>query len=116
MAQTLLYSRLIGKAWKMEYGITTGIKKWGVSACYKVDLGNPLKKIAIELDGIGHQSPTSRKRDQKKERILRSLGWKVLRFWNWEILNWIDSGTPKNNSIYTICKSNGIRLSRSKVS
>lgn len=56
-----------------------------VPTCYKVDFGNPEKKIAIEFDGPCHRCNVKRVQDQKeikdrkKTEVLESLGWKVIR-------------------------------------
>lgn len=43
-------------------------------------------KLAIEVDGLHwHSSPKARKKDGFKNMILKRLGWKVLRFWDYEI-------------------------------
>jgi len=46
---------------------------------YKVDFGNPRRKIAIEYDGPCHANFRQRKIDAKKNRVLEALGWIVLR-------------------------------------
>jgi len=65
-------------------------KKWcekqKIPHAYKVDVGNKDLKIAIEVDGKGHTNPKKIKIDQKKEKHLKRLGWRVLRFTNEEIL------------------------------
>jgi very-short-patch-repair endonuclease len=50
--------------------------------CYKLDLANLEMKMGIELDGGSHLTLTRREQDQKKDALLRSLGWKVLRLKN----------------------------------
>jgi very-short-patch-repair endonuclease len=57
----------------------------GFPPCYKVDIGEPTLKIAIEVDGMSHNSLERRKQDRKKEAFLRGLGWTVLRFSNREV-------------------------------
>jgi very-short-patch-repair endonuclease len=49
---------------------------------YKVDFAIPKRKLAIEIDGASHRSLAVQDRDRKKERILGSLGWKILRIPN----------------------------------
>jgi hypothetical protein len=49
---------------------------------YKVDVAEPLLKLAIEVDGYSHNSPKGRARDLKKTSALTRLGWTVLRFSN----------------------------------
>ena len=71
-----------------NYGIKTG--KWngsGIPPIYKVDLGFPKIRLAIEADGATHNSPSRRAKDRKKENFLKGIGWKVLRFSNREILD-----------------------------
>jgi hypothetical protein len=54
--------------------------------CYKVDVGNKELKIAIEIDGRGHKLKERSLKDRKKEKKLKELGWKVLRFTNQSIM------------------------------
>jgi len=51
----------------------------GIPNNYKVDFGNPQKKMAIEVDGPSHHSPERQELDKKKTKILEDLGWSVLR-------------------------------------
>jgi len=39
-------------------------------------------RLAIELDGGQHGFPEQQKHDKEREKVLASLGIKVLRFWN----------------------------------
>lgn len=74
--------------WQMELAIPTGVpKRNGYPTCYKVDIGNPLLKVAIEIDGPLHLNPKNKAKDQKKEELITSLGWRVLRFTNQEVDN-----------------------------
>jgi very-short-patch-repair endonuclease len=41
-------------------------------------------KLAVEVDGGQHNE--NREKDAKRTAILESHGWKVLRFWNHEVL------------------------------
>lgn len=45
-------------------------------------------KLIIELDGYQHAAQQDR--DEQRTRFLESLGYRVLRFWNHEVLNDID--------------------------
>lgn len=94
-AQLLLASAL---GWQMEVAIPCGehlpkgqrgkyCQENGYPTCYKVDLGNSVLKLAIEIDGNGHNQKKIIKQDQKKTNRLKELGWKVLRFTNEEIMN-----------------------------
>src|ERR1700722_6522837 len=79
--------RLIAAAlgWPTEVVITTGHSPRdgsGYPTCYKVDIGNPVLKLAVEVDGPAHRSKNAVVIDEKKERKLATLGWRVLRFTN----------------------------------
>ncbi len=101
---------ILGEQWKAELSVSLGRRRPSYPTCYKLDLGNAELKVGIELDGNSHYSRKAQ--DQKKDAALASLGWMVLRFWNWEILAWINSGTPKEDYISTTLASNGIHLTQ----
>ena len=87
-AQELL-AKALGEGWLMEYPVKTHagrINDMHYPTCYKVDIANAQKKIAIEVDGASHLSLLAQARDKKKENFLKSQGWKVLRFKNAEVL------------------------------
>ncbi len=72
--------------WEMEVVIPTKIKKGnGYPTCYKVDIGNKILKIAVEVDGKSHNLLSRMDQDKKKDDLLISFGWKVIRFKNEEI-------------------------------
>jgi very-short-patch-repair endonuclease len=52
---------------------------------YIVDFYCPEKKIIIELDGHQHKREKDTRYDAKRTEYFKSLGIKVLRFWNNEI-------------------------------
>lgn len=92
MAQEMLAKAL---GWPMEVAIPTAPyapagkkrlhqKKHGYPTCYKVDIANPDKKIAVEVDGASHVGSRVIA-DQKKAECLKELGWKVLRLSNRQI-------------------------------
>jgi hypothetical protein len=56
-------------------------------SCYKVDLADPIRRLAIEIDGATHRTVLGRERDARKTMVLTALGWSVLRFSNAEVLN-----------------------------
>lgn len=100
----------LGKEWLAEYPVATGHKGNGFPTCYKIDIANPAMKIAIEVDGFSHASWKAVERDRKKDQLLTSFGWIVLRFTNQQVLNWIDSGMPMENSIFMTFRRHGIRV------
>jgi very-short-patch-repair endonuclease len=86
----ILLASLLG--WKTEINILTGIKKkkgipQDFPSVYKIDIGNEKLKLAIEVDGQKHKLKKFLFRDLKKEIKLRSLGWKILRFTNEDVMN-----------------------------
>ena len=61
--------------------------------------------LVIEIDGMTHEFDAVAARDRKKQRALEAIGFTVLRFSDWEvmerrdeviadILAWIDRNTP----------------------
>ena len=73
----------------IEYPIPTKAVKGQFESlpdCYKVDLADPKKKLAIEVDGHSHRSKKWRFLDRRKTEVLNALGWSVLRFTNEEVL------------------------------
>lgn len=52
---------------------------------YKIDIASNKYKLAIEIDGNSHKNIKVKKCDQKKTNLLNLAGWKVLRFWNYQI-------------------------------
>jgi hypothetical protein len=58
----------------------------GFPPAYKADCGCHMIKLAIEADGGSHNTLDRQAQDAKKDELLRSLGWTVLRFTNQQIL------------------------------
>ncbi|MCP4312895.1 MAG: endonuclease domain-containing protein [Bacteroidetes bacterium] len=57
---------------------------------YIVDFVCFSHKLIIELDGGQHAQPDKRCYDQKRDNWLQGEGFKILRFWNTEILGNIE--------------------------
>ena len=55
---------------------------------YITDFCSPSAHLIIEVDGSGHLDTVAR--DAKRTAYLESLGYKVLRFWNHQVLNDIE--------------------------
>jgi hypothetical protein len=79
--QSTLAKRL-GPGWEVEYPIPTGVSKWHTAL---VDIANPDLRIAVEVDGASHKTKKQKNRDRRKEKMLRDVGWKILRFWNSQV-------------------------------
>jgi very-short-patch-repair endonuclease len=58
---------------------------------YVVDFLCESKKLIIELDGGQHNLPETIDYDNTRTQYLKNLGYKVLRFWNFDVWNNIDS-------------------------
>lgn len=76
--------------WETEYAISLGKLTKNYPTNYKVDVANPELKIAIEVDGKNHNTKYFIEKDKKKTAKLQSLGWKVLRFTNDEVIDTLD--------------------------
>jgi very-short-patch-repair endonuclease len=57
---------------------------------YILDFVEHKRKLVIEVDGDTHAAPDNEKRDQTRDRILRAEGYRVLRFWNFEVHENVD--------------------------
>lgn len=58
---------------------------------YILDFYSPAAKLAIELDGGGHNYRFGQIRDQTRSKVLASHGITVLRFWNHQVRHELDS-------------------------
>ncbi len=56
---------------------------------YIVDFCAPRKKFIIELDGSQHLE--QKEYDEERSVFLKSKGYRILRFWNHEVMNNTDS-------------------------
>lgn len=106
----LKLSRALGEL-PMEYPIMTApvaSRFKSLPNCYKVDIAYPALKVAVEVDGNTHKQKKWKFLDRRKTEVLNALGWTVLRFWNWDILTWIDTGMPTGSFISTTLRQHGI--------
>lgn len=53
---------------------------------YIVDFLCAEARVIVEIDGGQHNFPDARAQDQERTRFLEAKGYKVLRFWNNEVL------------------------------
>ena len=60
-------------------------------SCYVLDFYCPATKLAIELDGGGHNYRAGRIRDDRRSEFLNHHGIIVLRFWNHQVRQELDS-------------------------
>ena len=66
---------------------------------YIVDFLCPEKNLIIELDGGQHNEPDNILKDNNRTIYLQNIGYKVIRFWNNEVINNIDG-------VYEVIKRN----------
>jgi very-short-patch-repair endonuclease len=57
---------------------------------YIVDFYCPSARIVVEVDGSQHFEELGRKKDKIRDTYLTKLGFEVLRFPNWEVIENID--------------------------
>lgn len=86
--EKIIYETNIEKLFRKELecrGLRTGIDfaiQFPLRYSFILDIAFPNYMLAIELDGEAYH-PTQR--DVIKDKILKKLGWKVIRFWGREI-------------------------------
>lgn len=74
--------------WPMEVAVPTGQAKGSVyPRAYKLDIASVDLKIGVEIDGAGHNSPKAQALDAKKDGFLQSLGWRIVRLKNEEVMS-----------------------------
>lgn len=80
----LLLSTALG--WDTEVVVKTDKKRGsGYPQHYKIDIGNDVLKIGVECDGGSHCTIERQNQDKKKDELLQSKGWIIIRFKNHEI-------------------------------
>lgn len=62
---------------------------------YVVDFVCLSKKLVIELDGGHHSESRQKKKDEIRQKYIESQGFKVLRFWNNEVLENLEGVVQK---------------------
>ncbi|SUB00402.1 DNA G:T-mismatch repair endonuclease [Pannonibacter phragmitetus] len=55
-------------------------------AGYIADFAAPEYKLVVEIDGGQHGMADGLTRDERRDGVMRDLGWTVLRFWNRDVL------------------------------
>jgi hypothetical protein len=74
--------------WQTEYVLKTGATRGsGMPYHYRLDLANPVLRIAIEVDGRSHLHYKVKASDQRKDEFLKLQGWRVLRFLNQQVID-----------------------------
>lgn len=100
----------LGDEWTVEFVVLTGAKRGsGMAYCYKIDIAQPGLKIAIEVDGRGHNGKR-KDLDRKKDDFLISAGWSVLRFTNAAVLNSLTTCVQAVSSLISVSKERILTL------
>jgi very-short-patch-repair endonuclease len=68
----------------------THFRKQATIGPYFADFASHRQRIVIELDGGQHNQPGRAAADEKRSEYLRSQGYRVLRFWNNDVLSNIE--------------------------
>lgn len=72
--------------WEMEFVVKTRKRREdGWPYHYKLDIANPAAMVCVEVDGRSHGPIARREQDARKDELLRSRGWTVLRFSNEQV-------------------------------
>jgi hypothetical protein len=78
-----VFERLVALATGLCLHVTVATGRRGkYPPHYSIDVGCPILKIGIEVDGPSHRGQAARRRDQRKTRLLRSMGWRIYRCTN----------------------------------
>lgn len=91
--EVLLWSKLKGSKTGFKFRRQHGI------GIYIIDFYCPIKKLAVEVDGDSHFTNEAENNDFKRDQYLESLGIKVLRYNNKEVIRNIDGVMNKILSI-----------------
>ncbi len=78
---TVLRARRLGLKWRRQHQIGPWI----------LDLACPEARLAVECDGGGHAQPEDAARDVDRTHWLEKRGWRVVRFWNHEVLHQVEA-------------------------
>ncbi|WP_120010890.1 endonuclease domain-containing protein, partial [Teichococcus vastitatis] len=70
-----------------------------------VDLASLEHQLAIEVDGHTHKQRKWRFLDARKTAVLNALGWRVIRFWNEQVLADLDAVVSEIRRQMSTCSS-----------
>lgn len=77
----------LGRGWVSELAESNGKPRMpGYPTCYKLDIAHQGLKVNVEVDGASHNTKAAKVRDAKRDALLTSRGWKILRVQNHQIL------------------------------
>ena len=85
-ANTTPHERMLRRALKGLPLEGTHFRRQTPIGPYVVDFCCPAKRLIIELDGGHHNNDETAKRDRQRQAWLEQEGYRVVRFWNSEIV------------------------------
>ncbi len=109
--QRLLLARL-GPGWQAEFIVRTG-QRGPLPTHFKIDIADPVLKVAVEVDGNSHQSSTGIARDLRKDAFLKSEGWTVIRVKNEEVMGDLEACAKR---VIAACLSTTSKLAQETTS
>ena len=71
---------------------------------YTVDFASFEKKLVIEIDGGQHNEGEMRERDGERTKYLKERGYRVLRFWNNDVLLNIEGVLERISETLTLAR------------
>ncbi|MDO8877631.1 MAG: endonuclease domain-containing protein [Pseudolabrys sp.] len=74
---------------RLQIGPSHFRRQAAIGPCF-ADFACHQKRIAIEIDGETHTSASAQHRDEVRSRYLTSSGYRILRFWNDEVMTNIE--------------------------
>jgi very-short-patch-repair endonuclease len=84
-ANTTPHERILWRALQ-EFAVSgTHFRRQAPIGAYVVDFLCPAARLVIELDGGHHNEDATAERDRTRQLWLERAGYRVIRFWNWDI-------------------------------
>jgi len=80
-AENILWQEIRNKQLGLWFKRQVSISK------FIVDFYCPQKKLIIELDGNIHKTKDHPTYDKQRDWYLKSMNFKILRFWNYDVIN-----------------------------
>jgi hypothetical protein len=82
-----MLAEALGPEWHTEWVVPTKMGKGsGYPPHYKIDIAHPTLLVAVEVDGASHQALARQEQDARKDELLASRGWTVLRLSNRDVI------------------------------
>ena len=86
-ANTTAHERTLWRALKELPIDGTHFRRQAPIGPYVVDFFCPAKRLIVELDGGHHSEDATAKRDSERQAWLEQEGYRVIRFWNSDVIS-----------------------------